>query len=138
MIEIPDIVQLQGIGEFTSGDSSFKSDFQLIQYPAETVLLSSVPPSSFDSVAPLFVGNGFWILNGILEDMRPITCDRLLASRTLESNPLNTVEPTKYKFRFTPFNTIIEIGEKPKLPIKEALFPLVAFYEGPFTIVGFW
>lgn len=123
MSDIPNIICLEGVGEFCSDGLSFNLPFSLIQYPAETVIIAKINPEykKYDKN---------WKLKGFLSnDKRPIECEHLL----LSSNPIS-IPQREQDWKFMPLNADIIIGNKLDKPIKEAYYPLVSYFEGAFSL----
>ncbi len=118
-----DYVKLEGKGTFSHNGYSFKSSFVLLRNPWWIGILAGDedPTEAYKSFASQ---SGTWRLSGSLNDGRHVEADSLVQT---------AIPQGPYSFEFSALTGVrfgIQIDDHPI----ESLFPLVGYFNGPFSL----
>jgi len=118
-----------GHGTFTCGSRVFSADFRMVRYPLTTEFL--IEGRQVRDVSRLISGPGYepWSLMGHLSDGRQVECSELLATRVRVS----LGPEVQRRATLTPLRCVT-VGTPQSRPPASVQYPLVGYYEGPFSL----
>ena len=116
----PKIIILKGHGTFISKDLEFKSNFEVVHYPQETIITTKIEDNRKNFFAFRNMADN-WELKGKVEGNLIIHAENLLFTN------LNGNNLTLYSFKD------LTIYKSDANKFTSAIFPLVGFYKGDFN-----
>ena len=122
-MDTPKYIKIDGTGKFSCSNASFESDFVLLRNPWWTGFLAKGKSTS--SALDAFISqSGTWRLSGTLSDSRKIEAKSLIHTG-LSQGP--------YNFEFSALTEVF-LGTKQKGPPTNSRFPLVGYFDVPFSL----
>jgi hypothetical protein len=121
-MDTPKYLILKGKGTFSHAGSSFESSFALLRNPWWIGVLAG-DEHPIEALKAFVSHSGTWRLSGTLIDGRHIDAESLLQT----GNPQGP-----HSFEFTAQE--IRIGIQSDDPPNQSLFPLIGYFDGPFSL----
>ncbi len=122
-MDTPKYITLDGTGKFSHSSASFESAFILLRNPWWTGILAE-GESAISALDAFISHSGTWKLSGTLSDGRNIEAKSLFHTGTPHG---------PYNFEFSPLTEVF-LGTKRKGPPTHSRFPLVGYFDVPFSL----